>query len=62
MSALDQTTAARALLEQDMQQAISRYVEVDTATAASDLAKASQALEVSRAVSSHLITLLAPST
>jgi len=62
MSSLEQTTAARALLEQDMQQAISRYVEVDTVTAASDLAKASQALEVSRAVASHIITLLAPST
>jgi flagellar hook-associated protein 3 FlgL len=62
MSSLDQTTAARAQLEQDMQQAISRYVEVDTVTAASDLARASQALEVSRAVSSHIISLLAPST
>jgi flagellar hook-associated protein 3 FlgL len=62
MSALDQTTAARALLEQNMQEAISRYVEVDTVSAASDLAKASQALEVSRAVSSHIISLLAPST
>jgi flagellar hook-associated protein 3 FlgL len=62
MSALDQTTEARTKLEQDMQQAISRYVEVDTAAAASDLAKASQALEVSRAVSSHIISLLAPST
>jgi flagellar hook-associated protein 3 FlgL len=62
MSALDQTASARAVLEQDMQQAISRYVEVDTISAASDLAKASQALEVSRAVSSHIIALLAPST
>lgn len=62
MSALDQTTAARSVLEQDMQAAISRYVEVDTVSAASDLAKASQALEVSRAVSSHIISLLAPST
>jgi flagellar hook-associated protein 3 FlgL len=62
MSSLDQTTAARAQLEQDLQQSISRYVEVDTVSAASDLAKASQALEVSRAVSSHIISLLAPST
>jgi len=62
MNALDQTTTARGVLEQDMQQAISRLVEVDTASAASELAKASQALEVSRAVSSHLISVLAPST
>jgi flagellar hook-associated protein 3 FlgL len=62
MSSLDQTSSARAVLEQDMQQAISRYVEVDTVSAASDLAKASQALEVSRAVSSKIISLLAPST
>jgi flagellar hook-associated protein 3 FlgL len=59
MSALDQTTATRALLEQNMQQAISRYVEVDTVSAASDLAKVSQSLEVSRSVASHIIQLLA---
>jgi flagellar hook-associated protein 3 FlgL len=62
MSSLDQTTATRAVLEQDMQQAISRYVEVDTVSAASELARASQALQVSQAVSSHLISLLAPKT
>jgi len=62
MSSLDQTTASRAVLEQDMTQAISRYVEVDTVSAAGELAKASQSLEVSRAVSSHIISLLAPST
>jgi flagellar hook-associated protein 3 FlgL len=62
MSSLDQTTAARSALEQDMQQAISRYVEVDTVTAATHLAKASQALLVSQQVTSHIIQLLAPST
>ena len=62
MNALDQTTAARTVLEQDMTAAISRYVEVDSVAAASDLAKASQSLEVSRAVSSHIISVLAPST
>jgi flagellar hook-associated protein 3 FlgL len=62
MNVLDQVSSARAVLEQDMQQAISRLVEVDTATAVSELAKASQALEVSRAVSSHLATVLRPST
>jgi uncharacterized protein YbjT (DUF2867 family) len=58
INVLDQTTAARTVLEQDMAQAISRYVEVDTVTAASDLAKATQSLEVSRAVSSHIVAML----
>lgn len=62
MNFLDQTTAQRATLEQDMQQAISRLVEVDAVTAASELAKATQSLEVSRAVSSHIVAALAPST
>jgi flagellar hook-associated protein 3 FlgL len=62
MSFLDQATAARATLEQDMQQAISRFVEVDTVSAASELAKATQSLEVSRAVTQHIIAALAPST
>lgn len=60
MNALDQTTAARTVLEENMAAAISRYVEVDTVTAASELAKASQSLEVSRAVSSHIIAVLDP--
>jgi flagellar hook-associated protein 3 FlgL len=62
MNALDQTTAARSVLEQDMTAAISRYVEVDSVSAASDLAKTSQSLEVSRAVAAHIISLLDPST
>jgi flagellar hook-associated protein 3 FlgL len=62
INVLDQTTSARTALEQDMSRAISRYVEVDTVTAASDLAKATQSLEVSRAVSSHIIAMLAAQT
>jgi flagellar hook-associated protein 3 FlgL len=62
MAFLDQTTAMRSTLEQDMQQAISRFVEIDTVSAASELAKASQSLEVSRAVTSHIVALLNPST
>jgi flagellar hook-associated protein 3 FlgL len=62
MNALDQTTAARTVLEQDMTAAIARYTEVDSVTAASDLAKASQSLEVSRAVTSRILQVLAPST
>ncbi|HET7503942.1 MAG TPA: flagellin, partial [Kofleriaceae bacterium] len=61
MAGLDQASSARAALEQDMQQAISRLVEVDTVSAASELAKATQSLEVSRAVSSHILAVLAPS-
>jgi flagellar hook-associated protein 3 FlgL len=62
MNALDQATAARGALEEDMQKAISRYVEVDAVTAASELAKATQSLEVSRAVTSHILQVLDPST
>ena len=62
MNALDQAASARSVMEQDLQQTISRLVESDTASAASELAKATQALEVSRAVSSHLVQVLAPST
>lgn len=62
INVLDQTTSARTALEHDMSQAISRYVEVDTVTAASDLAKATQSLEVSRAVSSHIIAMLQAQT
>jgi flagellar hook-associated protein 3 FlgL len=62
MNALDQTTAARTVLEQNMSDAISKFVEADSVTAASELAKASQSLEVSRAVSSHIIAVLNPST
>jgi flagellar hook-associated protein 3 FlgL len=62
MNVLDQTTSARAVLEQDMQQTISRLVESDTVSAASELAKATQSLEVSRAVASHLVAVLNPST
>src|SRR5262249_7341578 len=61
MTFLDQATTAHATLEQDMQQAISKFVEVDTVAAASELAKATQSLEVSRVVSQHIIAALTPS-
>jgi len=60
MNVLDQAASARTVLEQDLQQAISKFVEADTVTAASELAKATQSLEVSRAVSSHIVAMLAP--
>jgi flagellar hook-associated protein 3 FlgL len=62
MSFLDQTTTARAALEENLQQTISRFVEIDTVSAASELAKATQSLEVSRAVTQHILAALAPST
>jgi flagellar hook-associated protein 3 FlgL len=62
MSFLDQTTTARAALEENLQQTISRFVEIDAVSAASELAKATQSLEVSRAVTQHILAALAPST
>jgi flagellar hook-associated protein 3 FlgL len=62
MNVLDQATQARSVMEQDMTDAISKFVEVDTVSAASELAKASQALEVSRTVSQHIVQVLAQST
>jgi len=53
--------AAHDVLSEHFAKTISDAVEVDTVAAASDLAKASQALEISRAVSSHIVSLLDPS-
>jgi flagellar hook-associated protein 3 FlgL len=64
-AALDQiqtSSSARSALETNMTAAISRYVEVDVTSAASDLAKASTALQASQAVAAHVISLLKPST
>jgi flagellar hook-associated protein 3 FlgL len=62
MNVIDQATSSHAVMEQDMAAAISKFVEVDTVTAAGELAKATQALEVSRTVSQHIVSVLAPST
>jgi flagellar hook-associated protein 3 FlgL len=62
MTVLDQATQARSVMEQDLTDAISKFVEVDTVSAASELAKASQALEVSRSVAQHIVQVLAQST
>jgi flagellar hook-associated protein 3 FlgL len=61
MNVLDATNTARTTLESNMTDAISRFTEVDTVGAASQLAQAGQALQVSQAVSTNLIHLLAPS-
>lgn len=60
INVLDATTSARTQLEDHMTEAISKLVEVDTVAAASNLAKASQSLEVSRAVTSHILAILDP--
>lgn len=60
MNVFEQTRIAQTQLDEHLSSEISRFVEGDTAAAASDLAKASQALEVSRAVSAHIIGLLDP--
>lgn len=62
MTVLDQATSARGAMEQEMTRAISKFVESDTVSAAGELAKATQALEVSRAVSSHVVSVLRAST
>jgi flagellar hook-associated protein 3 FlgL len=60
MNVLDATTSARTSLEAKMSESIAKLVETDTVTAASELAKASQSLEVSRAVTSHILAILDP--
>lgn len=60
MNVLDATANARDLLSQHLSQEVSRNVEVDSVGAASALANASAALEASRAVTSHLVSLLDP--
>lgn len=59
-SVLDTTLEANAQLDENLTKEISRHVEVDSIAAATKLAKASQALEASRVVSSHITSLLDP--
>ncbi|MEJ7601882.1 MAG: hypothetical protein WKG01_28560 [Kofleriaceae bacterium] len=60
MTVLDSTKEAQSVLAENLSREISRSVESDTIAAASQLAKASQSLEASRAVTSHVIQLLQP--
>lgn len=60
MNVLDATTTARGVLEDNMTAAISRMTESDTISSASELAKATQSLEVSRTVASKVIQILSP--
>ena len=58
MAVLDATVTAHGELADSLTRTISNEVEVNSIAAASNLAKTSQALEVSRTVTSHLIALL----
>ena len=60
MAVLDATMSAHGELADSLAKTISDEVEVDSLAAASNLAKTSQALEVSRTVTAHLINLLNP--
>ncbi|HET9620988.1 MAG TPA: flagellin [Kofleriaceae bacterium] len=61
INVLDATNSARTTLEANMTDAISRFTGVDTVASASELAQAGQSLQVSQAVTTRLIQLLAPS-
>ena len=60
INALDAAASARTDLETNMTNAISNATEIDTVTAASNMANASQAFQVSQAVSTKLVQLLSP--
>ncbi|CAN5680688.1 flagellar hook-associated protein FlgL [soil metagenome] len=61
MAVLESAKTAHDELSTRIATSISNSVEIDTVAAASELAKASQALTVSHTVTSHVLTLLDPS-
>jgi flagellar hook-associated protein 3 FlgL len=61
MAVLESAKIANDQLATRIQTSISNSVEIDTVAAASDLAKASQALTVSQTVTAHVLQLLDPS-
>ncbi len=61
MAVLESAKTAHDELSTRIATSISNSVEIDTVAAASELAKASQALSVSQTVTSHVLTLLDPS-
>jgi flagellar hook-associated protein 3 FlgL len=60
MAVLESAKVAHDELSTRIAQSISSAVEVDTVQAASDLAKASSALQVSQTVTAHVLSLLDP--
>ena len=61
MAVLETAKSAHDELATRIQSSISNSVEIDTVQAASDLAKASQALSISQSVTTHVLQLLDPS-
>ncbi len=60
MNVLDAAITAHADLDLHLSTEIARAVEADVVSAASNLAKATQALEASRAITSHIVALVDP--
>ncbi|MCX5742139.1 MAG: hypothetical protein NT062_06555 [Proteobacteria bacterium] len=58
MAILDDAKTAHDIMHQNLATSIADHVESNTIEAAGDLAKASQALEISRAVSSRIVSLV----
>jgi flagellin-like hook-associated protein FlgL len=61
LAALEDVAVAHGLLNEQFSASIARAVESDTVAAASTLARSSHALEISRAVSAHVVALVDPS-
>jgi flagellar hook-associated protein 3 FlgL len=60
MNSVDASLSAAQDLDAHLTNEVSRNVESDVVSAATELAKASQALEASRAVTSHIVALIDP--
>lgn len=60
MNSVDSSLSATQDLDAHLTSEVSRNIESDVVSAASELAKASQALEASRAVTSHIVALTDP--
>lgn len=58
MHILDDTVAAHGQLAEHLARTIAQHVEVDAVDAATSLAKATRALEASRAVSAHVLSVI----
>ncbi|MFN0249708.1 MAG: hypothetical protein ACKV2T_22695 [Kofleriaceae bacterium] len=61
MNAVDSALSAHADLSTHLSTEVARAVEADIVTSASNLAKATHALEASRAITSHIVAVVDPS-
>ncbi len=62
MSVLNDTDSARQALETQLAGEISNLTQADAVTAASNLAQSTQALQITQAVSAHVLASLSPTT